>query len=128
MADSGSMQIFAPIRALDARSLGGPTLEVQVPCGTRLVSEGEPLGTFFVIRAGCAEVWRASVHVRDLQAGECFGEIDPATAMAPDYTVIAGPGLRLLTFSALGISRLCATMPQVGERLRASLPGAGATG
>ena len=117
------MQIFAPVRALDARSLGGPTLEVQVPHGSRVVAEGELIGTFFVIRAGSAEVWRDGEHVRELHAGECFGEIDPAASTPPDYTVIAGRDLRLLTFSTLGIGRLCAAIPQIRERLRASLPG-----
>ena len=118
-----SMQIFAPVRALDARSLGGPTLDVQVPCGSRVVAEGKLIGTFFVIRAGSAEVWRDGERVRELHTGECFGEMDPAASTPPDYTVIAGRDLRLLTFSALGISRLCAAMPQIRDRLRASLPG-----
>jgi CRP-like cAMP-binding protein len=118
------MQIFAPVRPLDARSLGGPTLEVQIPRGTRVVSEGQLIGTFFVIRAGSAEVWRGGARVRELHSGECFGEIDPGTSTPQDYTVIAGGDLRLLTFSALGISRLCAAVPQIAARLKASLPGA----
>jgi hypothetical protein len=52
----GAMEIFDPVRPLDARSLGGPTLEVQVPAGTRVVAEGQLIGTFFVIRTGSAEV------------------------------------------------------------------------
>ncbi len=118
------MHLFAPVRPLDARSLAGPTLDVQIPCGTRLVAEGQLIGTFFVIRTGTAEVWRDGARVDDLQVGQCFGEIDPATTTPQDYTVIAGPDLRLLTFSALGISRLCAAVPQIRARLQASLPGA----
>jgi CRP-like cAMP-binding protein len=118
------MQIFAPVRSLDARSIGGPTLDVQIPNGTRVVAEGQLIGTFYVIRAGSAEVWRDGARVRELHTGECFGEMDPSASTPPDYTVIAGCDLRLLTFSALGISRLCAAVPQIAARLKASLPGA----
>jgi CRP-like cAMP-binding protein len=117
----GAMQIFDPVRPLDARSLGGPTLEVQVPRGTRVVAEGQLIGTFFVIRSGSAEIWRGGARVRELHSGECFGEIDPAASAPQDYTVIAGRDLRLLTFSTLGISRLCQTVPQIRARLQAAL-------
>lgn len=122
----GALQIFDPVRPLDARSLGGPTLEVQVRRGTRVVAEGELIGTFFVIRSGSAEVWREGVRVAELHSGECFGEIDPLQSSPQDYTVIAGADLRLLTFSALGIGRLCQAVPQIRAQLAAALPGAAA--
>jgi len=118
----GATQLFDPVRPLDARSLGGPTLEVAVPEGSRVVAEGQLIGTFFVIRAGSAEVWRGGARVRELHSGECFGEMDPAASAPQAYTVIAGRDLRLLTFSALGISRLCQTVPQIRARLAAALP------
>ncbi len=116
------MQIFAPVRPLDARSLGGPTLEVAVAEGAHLVHEGHFLGTFFVIRHGTAELWRGGERVRTLHAGECFGEIDPVPSAPQPYGVIAGPELRVLTFSAMGISRLCASVPRLRERLQSFLP------
>lgn len=118
------MQIFEPVRPLDARSLGGPTLDVHVPRGTRVVAEGQLIGTFFVIRSGSAEVWRGGARVAELHSGECFGEIDPLASSPQDYTVIAGADLRLLTFSALGIGRLCQAVPQIRAQLAAALPGA----
>lgn len=116
------MQIFAPVRPLDARSLGGPTLEVDVAAGAQIVHEGHFLGTFFVIRRGTAELWQAGRHVRTLRSGECFGEIDQVPSAPQRYSVVAGPDLRVLTFSSMGVSRLCASVPHLRERLEALLP------
>lgn len=118
------MQMFAPVRLLDARSLGGPTLEVRIPPGTALAQEGDVLGTFFLIRAGTAELWREGTLCRVLESGDCFGEVDGQDGRPQPYTVLAGPGLRVLTFSALGIERMCASVPRLRERLLASLPAA----
>jgi hypothetical protein len=57
-----------------------------------------------------------------LGGGECFGEIDAAASRPQPYTVIAGPELRLLTFSALGIGRMCAALPHLRKRILAVLP------
>src|SRR5947209_3042335 len=71
------MAVFAPVRSLDVRSLAGPALEVPVSPGAPLVEEGRVTGTFYVIRAGEAELWKAGRKLRLLGIGDCFGEIDP---------------------------------------------------
>lgn len=119
---SWPVELFAPIRALDARVLGGPTVEVRVASGTLLVREGQAVGTFSVIRSGQAELWRAGRRIGTLGPGDCFGEIDPATSAPQPCSVLAGPGLRVLTFSSVGIAALCASMPGLAERLRHALP------
>lgn len=114
--------VFAPIRSLDVRSLAGPALDVQVPAGAELVHEGRLIGTFFVIRSGSADLMQGGRKLRTLDTGDCFGEIDPAGLQAQRYSVIATTPMRLLTFSAYGIGRLCAAMPGVRERLLSFLP------
>lgn len=116
------MAVFAPVRSLDVRSLAGPALEVQVPVGSRLVNEECVIGTFFVIRSGEAECWRAGQKLRTLSTGDCFGEIDPMAVRPQHYTVVAASPMRLLTFSAFGIGRLCAAMPSVRGRILSFLP------
>jgi CRP-like cAMP-binding protein len=116
------MEVFAPIRSMDVRSLAGPALEVLVPEGTQLVEEGVVIGTFFVIRSGTAELWHAERRIRSLRVGDCFGEIDPGSAMPQRFTVVAQSPLRLLTFSAFGIGRLCSAMPSVRGRILDFLP------
>jgi CRP-like cAMP-binding protein len=119
------MSVFGPVRALDVRSLAGPVVDVEVPAGTELVREGIPIGTFFVIRSGSAELFRDGHHVRTLRTGDCFGEIDPDGDQPQAYAVTTSAPTRLLTFSAFGISRLCEAIPGVRERITAALPGAG---
>jgi CRP-like cAMP-binding protein len=116
------MEVFAPVRSLDVRSLAGPALEVQVPAGSVLVHEGRLLGTFFVIRSGNAELKQGENLLRNLGTGDCFGEIDPMATRPQQFSVIASSPMRVLTFSAYGIGRLCAAFPKVRERLTAFLP------
>ena len=116
------MAVFAPVRSLDVRSLAGPALEVQVPIGAHLVDERSVVGTFFVIRVGEAELWHDGRTLRRLGAGACFGEIDPEAPAPQRYTVIAATPMRVLTFSAFGIGRLCAAMPSLRERIVEFLP------
>ena len=122
-ADQGEdpLHPFGDLRSLEARSLAGPALEVQVPAGTELIREGEQIGTFYIIRSGDAEL-SADGHVaKSLRAGDCFGEIDPVSPAAQRFTITATSPMRLLTFSAFGIARLCSAIPSVRPRIIASL-------
>jgi CRP-like cAMP-binding protein len=116
------MRVFGSIRSLDVRSLAGPVLDVDVPAGVHLVQEGRAIGTFFVIRSGSAELWHADRLLRTLGTGDCFGEIDPASSEPQRVSVIASSPMRVLTFSAFGIDRLCDAIPDARERILASLP------
>lgn len=119
------MDVFAPVRSLDVRSLAGPALDVQVPAGSVLVHEGRLIGTFFVIRSGSADLWQGERKVATLRTGDCFGEIDPMAMRPQGYSVIANSPMRVLTFSAYGIGRLCAAIPGVRARLLSFLPNQG---
>lgn len=116
------MAVFAPARSLDVRSLAGPALEVQVPEGAHLVDEQRLVGTFFVIRSGTAELRSEGRIIRTLYTGECFGEIEPIPVTPQRFSVVASSAMRLLSFSALGIGRLCAAIPGARGRLEAALP------
>jgi CRP-like cAMP-binding protein len=114
--------VFGSLRSLDARSLAGPALEVTVPAGAHLVRGGEEIGTFFIIRAGEAELRDHGEDLGTLHAGDCFGEIDAVEPQPQRFDVVASSPMRLLTFSALGIGRLCATFPGIRQRLIENLP------
>jgi CRP-like cAMP-binding protein len=119
------MAVFAPVRSLDVRSLAGPALEVPVAPGAHLLEEHQVTGTFYVIRAGEAELWQGGRKLRLLGIGDCFGEIDPVVPTPQRYTVIASGPMRVLTFSAFGIGRLCATVPSIRARILSFLPDSG---
>jgi CRP-like cAMP-binding protein len=116
------MRVFGPVRSLDVRSLAGPVVDVLVPAGAHLTREGRVIGTFFVIKSGSAELWRGDRMMRTLGTGDCFGEIEPSAPRPQQYSVIASTPMRLLTFSAFGIGRLCAVLPDARERLLEHLP------
>ena len=109
---------------MDVRSLAGPALDVQVPARSVLVHEGRLLGTFFVIRSGTAEIRQGGCRLGTLSTGDCFGEIDPMELNPQEYSVIATSPMRVLTFSAYGIGRLCAAIPSIRNRLLAYRPSA----
>ena len=113
---------FAPIRFTEVRSLGGPVLDLDVAAGSELLTEGEPVGTFYVLRGGTALLIRDTCPVSMLGSGDCFGELDPVAPRPQPYSVITATTVRLLAFSAFGIGRLCDAIPGVGERLRAAIP------
>ena len=112
---------FEPIRLTEARSLGGPVLDLEVRAGSELLRQGEPVGTFFVIRSGTALLVRDDCPISTLGAGDCFGELDPTATLPQPYGVITASPVRLLAFSSFGIGRLCDAIPGVGERLREAI-------
>ena len=116
------MQVFGKISAWEVRSFAGPVVEVSVPAGGRLVREGQLIGTFFVIRAGRAELIAGEQKVGELEIGDCFGEIDPAPTCPQSFSVVASTPMRVLTFSAFGISRLCGAIPDARDRILDALP------
>ena len=113
--------VFGEIRPVEARSVAGPVLEVAVAPGAELIREGEIVGTFFVIRSGEAELSCDGRTVATLHAGDCFGEMDPDGDGVQECSVTARSPMRLLTFSAVGVARLCAAFPGVRQRLDAAL-------
>ena len=124
IAAADPMKVFGPVRSLDVRSLAGPVVDVQVPAGAHLVREGQVIGTFFVIKSGTADLITKNGKIRTLETGDCFGEIEPTPPRPQRYSVIASSPMRVLTFSAFGIGRLCAAIPEARGRLLEYLPGA----
>src|SRR6516165_2592562 len=97
--EADPMGVFGEVRTVEARSLAGPVLEVEVASGAELIREGEPVGTFFVIRSGDAELTCEGRTLGVLHAGDCFGEIDPDFERAQAFSVTASSPMRLLTIS-----------------------------
>ena len=95
---------------------------MNVPAGAHLVDEQRVVGTFYVIRAGEAELWQQGQELCRLAMGDCFGEIDPEAPAPQRYTIIAASPMRVLTFSAFGIGRLCAAVPSLRARIVSFLP------
>jgi CRP-like cAMP-binding protein len=103
---------------MEARSLAGPVVDIDVAPGTELVREGTVIGTFFLIRSGTAEVLSDGHPVGTLGADDWFGESDPFRREPQRHTVVASSRMRVTTFSAFGISRLCDAVPGARKQIR----------
>jgi CRP-like cAMP-binding protein len=117
------LRLFGPIPWRDVRSLAGPVIETEAEAGAQLVRAGDVVATFTLIRAGTVELRNGAATVGMLGPGDWFGESDPAARRPQPYTVIARSPLRILTFSAFGIDRLCAAIPDTRRRIVESDPG-----
>jgi Cyclic nucleotide-binding domain len=119
------LRLFGPIPWRDVRSLAGPVVETEVEAGAELIAAGDVVATFTLIRSGTVELRDGSTTVATLGPGDWFGESDPAARRPQPYTVIARSPLRILTFSAFGIDRLCAAIPDARRRIEDGRPGPG---
>ncbi len=123
-----TLSVFGALRAREVRSLAGPVIEAIVPPGTELVRGGTTIGVFSVIRTGSVAVYQGDETVGLLSAGDCFGESDPHEPIPQPFTLVARTPVRLMTFSAFGIDRLCAAIPGARERLSSARAAALAKG
>lgn len=110
--------VFGPVPWRDVRSLAGPVIESGVDEGTELVREGEVVATFSLIRSGTAELRLGAITIGTLGPGDWFGESDPLERRPQPCAVVARTPMRVLTFSAFGIDRLCAAIPEARRRIR----------
>lgn len=111
------LRVFGPVPWREVRSLAGPVVETSAETGAELVREGELVATFSLIRSGSAELRLGSITIGTLGPGDWFGESDPLARRPQPFTVVARTPLRLLTFSAFGIERLCSAFPGVRRRI-----------
>jgi CRP/FNR family cyclic AMP-dependent transcriptional regulator len=71
--------IFGAIEARTLEVLLGSTVNVQVPAGAHFFREGEAANAMFVLESGRVAVVKRREgidrHLRELSAGDCFGEM-----------------------------------------------------
>jgi CRP-like cAMP-binding protein len=117
-------------RAIDA--IGEMTVERSFPVGSDIVREGDPGDAFYVLVEGRAAVSQAGVAVRELRAGDFFGEIALFDGGPRTATVTATEPIRALVVDRDGFRRLIEEHPVVrldvvtalAQRLRQRAPAA----
>lgn len=68
-------EILAPLGETVQEELARSLIEVKVPAGEVVITEGAPGDRFYLIDSGTAEVTRGGVEVNRLGPGDAFGEI-----------------------------------------------------
>jgi putative oxidoreductase len=96
--------------------------EVNVPAGTRLVSQGETPEFFYVIQAGSVRVFRETsegirTELTELKAGSYFGEVALVTGRPRTASVEAAVDSRLIKVSKEEFDRLLDQNPQLSRHI-----------
>jgi MFS family permease len=90
-----TLPIFAPLAPPELERLAKALVEVRVEGGDVVFTEGEAGGRFYVVADGRAAVEQGDEHVRDLGAGDFFGEVALLRDVPRTATVRAVEPLRL---------------------------------
>jgi MFS family permease len=87
------VSIFAPVSAPVLESAARRLVHLELPAGTIVIREGDPGDRFYVMVAGTVRVTQAGRTLRDMTAGDSFGEIAllrdvPRTATVTAVTAV----------------------------------------
>jgi CRP/FNR family cyclic AMP-dependent transcriptional regulator len=94
--------------------------ELELPPGRELAHEGARGYEFGVIVEGSAVVTKGGQKLRELGAGDFFGEIALVTDTPRTATVVSDSPIRLLVLTARGFRELLRQSPEIqGNVLRA---------
>jgi voltage-gated potassium channel len=119
--DLAGIALFEPLDA-DARTEIAPWFDLEeISADVRLIGEGCPGYSFFVLQEGSATVTIDGVEVRTLSAGDFFGEL-----------ALLGDGIRTATVTTASLSRVLVLFgtefrqlqqgyPDVAERIESGL-------
>ena len=67
--------MFAPLPVAAKEQLAKSLVRINVPTGGEVIAEGDAGDRFYIVGAGHLEVTRDGRHLRELVAGDSFGEI-----------------------------------------------------
>jgi len=120
-AQLASLPLFAGLSPQEREQLAGWTEVREVSAGQPLTLEGASGYTFFVIESGTADVREGDEKVRELGAGDFFGEMAILGEGRRRGTVVATSPLTVLTMFGTEFRRLEAELPELAERIRAEM-------
>jgi CRP/FNR family transcriptional regulator, cyclic AMP receptor protein len=113
--------LFAHCSKRDLQTIAKNTEVIDLPAGTRIVSQGEAGNAFYVLIDGTATVARNGSRVGELQPGSYFGELailDPAPRNAD---VVAQTPVTVARLFVKPFRQMLRDVPALDERLLAGL-------
>jgi MFS family permease len=124
------VSIFAPVSAAVLESAARRLVQLELPAGTVVIREGEPGDRFYVIVGGTLRVTRAGTTLRDMGAGDSFGEIALLRDVPRTATVTALTDVELYALDRAAFLAAVTGQPRaIAEALRvAATRMAGSTG
>ena len=103
-----SLPPFRHLGAADARSLAEQGRWASYPPGTDVVREGEPGDAFYVVGSGRLDVVAGTEKLRELGAGEHFGEVALLLDVPRTATVTARTPVRAFVLDRAAFERVVA--------------------
>jgi drug/metabolite transporter (DMT)-like permease len=102
----------------ERRTLARVAAAVDVPAGSRLLRQGAPADAFFVIERGRASVCQDDRHIRDLGAGDFFGELGLMGDGRRTASVMAATDMRVRVIPAREFEPVMAKLPKLARTVR----------
>jgi CRP-like cAMP-binding protein len=120
-SELASLSLFGGLPDEDRERLAPLVDELRVDEGVTLTSEGDYAYQLFVIVDGTAEARRDGTLLRELNAGDFFGEIGLLFTGRRTATVVATSPMRLAVVFDRNFRRLEREQPGIAAELRAAV-------
>jgi CRP-like cAMP-binding protein len=119
--DLTAIPLFETLSDADRREVASWCTGKTVEAGSRLIGEGAPGYSFFILTEGSAEVTQGATPVAQLGPGDFFGEIAILGGGRRSASVTATSRASLLVMSAAEFHRLQEAHPAIAARVEAAM-------
>ena len=114
-----AVPVFTALSSEELSSVAASAVRMDVPeAGIELTREGDFGHSVFVVVAGTAQVRVDGTAVRDLTAGDAFGEIAVLASGRRTASVVSTTPMTLITLFKRDVWKLEQENPAFGEQLR----------
>ncbi len=117
LAHLAKVPLFSGCSQAELRALARRTTDIPVAPGSVLVKEGELGYEFFVITDGRAKVSRGGRKVRELGAGDFFGELALLERVPRNATVTAISDMEAIVLTRADFDAALAEAPGMARKL-----------
>jgi CRP/FNR family cyclic AMP-dependent transcriptional regulator len=116
-----AISVFAELDERQRECVAGACRELEVDAGTTLTEEGEFGYAMFAVTEGAADVFKDGELLRTLGPGDVFGEIAVLYGGVRTATVVSTTPMKLVMLFNGELARLDREVPEVADRLRATV-------
>jgi CRP-like cAMP-binding protein len=120
-ANLRTLPLFASLSPAEVERVASWMELSEVSPGAQLVTEGAPGYVFFVIEEGTADVVQNGERLAELGPGDFFGEVAILDGGRRTATVTATSTARVVAMFGTEFRQLEAELPEVAERIRATM-------
>ena len=113
--------LFAALGDAERRELASAFSVKTAEAGSRLIGEGAPGYSFFILVQGSAVVSSRGATVGELGPGDFFGEIAVISGGRRTASVTTTSHVRLLALSATGFRQLTDAHPEIAAQVEATM-------